>query len=505
MTRVGIWMFLFSLMIMSTMTPMGYADERKIESAYNSPEGISFTSYSKKWDEAKLEGLYQMLLNCGHGEELQSLKKVVLDPERSTGKSGARVGGYNENESAIRIYEADVIPVERILVHEYGHHFTYYWLKKKEGKSPNELTEASEWSKLRQLDGYPIRWSGSPMTYQHKWDPAEIMAEDYVLLFGIASQKPPTRPEEVVNYARHENEYIPSVYTLPAVREYWEKAAGLLAKPLLTEPEIQGMELEQASGDEPARLKVKLESVKEDWLSGKVLYAAKLVLFPTAGGWPEREIATMESDSAEDLEITIPISAAEHSNDKYYGHVSIWAYHEDTRQMTNTPLYDNWVELSNINESNSSTSIKKVLRDIPPPWDQQGLTNILRNEGLKRWPIMYMMIDGRLQAMGTRGVSMNQDGTINIPLKVLARTKLAKKATVAFRWGGHSFIVRTGQEEAVVDGKRVPLKLNNVGGEPMISANELGRLVGAQMTWKETESTLVFEKRLESRIESIGE
>lgn len=105
--------------------------QRLEAAAYRSPEGIHFVSYSTLWNEQKLKELYESLLKCEHGEELSTLKQVILDPGPSEGKSGSRVGSYNADTQVIRLFEVDTTPVVRTLIHEYGHHFTYYWLQKR--------------------------------------------------------------------------------------------------------------------------------------------------------------------------------------------------------------------------------------------------------------------------------------------------------------------------------------------------------------------------------------
>jgi hypothetical protein len=494
MIRMGKMIYLFSLLIMAAFTSKVWADQQRAESVYTSPEGISFISYSKKWDGAKLETLYRMLLNCGHGEEFGLLKQVILDPKNSTGESGYRVGSYDYNERTIRLYEVDTMPVERTMIHEYGHHFTYYWLKKKDGVYPFELTERHEWSKLRELDGYPIRFVGTGLPYQHRWDPGEIMAEDYVLLFGVTGRQPPKSGEDIVNFLRHENEYVPLVYTLPAVREYWEKAAGLKPAAVLSQPEVLDTALERIGPSGNPVLHVKFASAGGAQLPGRgpLQYAIQLMAFPSTGGVPERITFTIASDSGgNDLDCRIPLPEAIQWSGVYYGHLSVWAYQEGSKQFTYTPIYKNWLELRIDNTSNLV-----AIRDIPPPWEQQGLFEMLRKEGLKRWPIVYLFMNGRVQAAGKRYIDW--DGTLYISLRALPHRldSMTASGEAVLHWNGHEIIFPRGQEqEAIVDGKRTKLKqrIKTIGAEPFIAVNELGRLLGAHAVWKEAEDSIVLE------------
>lgn len=113
---------------------------------YMSPEKIEFVSYSKKWNQKKMKALYAELMKNMHGEELRYLGKVVLSPEEKEDELGVANMGYSWTEddlsdiemdepTEIILYDADnlstVESLATTLSHEYGHHFTYYWLIKK--------------------------------------------------------------------------------------------------------------------------------------------------------------------------------------------------------------------------------------------------------------------------------------------------------------------------------------------------------------------------------------
>ncbi|CAG7621992.1 hypothetical protein ACFQI7_05235 [Paenibacillus allorhizosphaerae] len=488
------------LFIRSALIVSAAEEKRTVESTFTSSEGIQFISYSSKWDEVRLKALYRVLLNCKHGEELAQLKKVILDPLKSTGQSGYRVGNYNNKDKTIRLYEVDKMPVEATLIHEYGHHFTYYWLKKKEGIYPYELTEKSEWSKLRQLDGYPVRWKNSTMPYLHKWDPGEIMAEDYVMLFGNSGKSSPQSAEELVNFARHENEYIPFIYLLPAVRDYWEKLAGLKPSGGLSVPEVLDTRIDSETdeeGNDQSNLRVLFASAADfsvEMLGRPIRYALQLLLFPSIGGAPERMTAEWSSDFIdEDIEAHIALPDNVPTSDTYYGHLSIWAYHEATRQFVHTPVYENWFQMRLLGGDFRS---HVALRDIPPPWEQQGLYAILRKEGLQRWPIIYLFINGRLQAAGKQ--YMDSDGQLFIPIQSfpVRHRKQRPPGETIVRWGGHdlTFFARK-DDELELDGNRLKLKvrLQTFGRDRAIAVSELGRLLGLKPEWNDEENSVVME------------
>jgi len=214
---------------------------------YVSPEHIEFVSYSKQWNQKKLKALYAELLKNMHGEELYDLGKVILSAEPSDEELGVADMSYSwyeddlsdiemDEPTEITLYGADehttVESMATTLSHEYGHHFTHYWLIKKERKLPS--SPKTKWASIRGIKGYPVLFTEdtSSANYTHYWDATEIMADDYMALFGSPTAKTSMvnslRTEEGMGfYAEVENEEIPSVMTLAAVRSYWLKLSGL--------------------------------------------------------------------------------------------------------------------------------------------------------------------------------------------------------------------------------------------------------------------------------------
>lgn len=195
---------------------------------YTSPEGISFLSYSKEWDHVKLQELYQVLLKNKHGEELQLLEEVQVR-SGSLKNSPATNGQYHPLTHSITLFHGD-INVEpsdytETLSHEYGHLVSYHYLK-------SFHFPFSKWAALRGLDNEPIRWDAfwNYSTKDHDWYPEEIMADDYVLLYG------PTRKVDLKDvysneafYLRteHRNQKLQNVLGNTELHKYLEEKTGL--------------------------------------------------------------------------------------------------------------------------------------------------------------------------------------------------------------------------------------------------------------------------------------
>jgi hypothetical protein len=234
---------------------------------YVSPERIQFVSYSKQWNQQKLKALYAELMKNMHGEELGYLGKVVLSNEDNEEELGVANMGYSWTEddmsdiemdelTEIVLYGADenttVESMATTLSHEYGHHFTYYWLIRKERKLPSDPT--TKWASIRAIKGQPVLFTDDPdhPDYTHYWDPGEIMADDYMALFGSPTAKlsmvNSLRTEDGIGfYGEIENEQLPPVMTLAAVRSYWLKLSGIKdPQPfVLKEPKLKKIEAVQ--------------------------------------------------------------------------------------------------------------------------------------------------------------------------------------------------------------------------------------------------------------------
>ncbi|MFE5319764.1 stalk domain-containing protein [Paenibacillus sp. NPDC056579] len=441
-------------------------------SVYVSPEGIRFVSYSTEWKEDRLSRLYNLLTSCEHGEELNKLKQVLLYPERSIGKSGFRVGHYDAETATIRLYEVDATPVERTFIHEYGHHFTYYWLHRTEGIYPDDIKPASAWAELRQLDGFPVRWAGSPLPFIHKWDPGEIMAEDYVLLFGVGSRPMPEEPQQTVYFLRHENDYIPAVQTLPEIRRYWEKAAGLTPKQPLRQPVIRQWSVD---GDKESADALHLSFTSSATDSNQsIQYGIRIIGFSDQGGLPTTSTTGMTAVGQEEIEASLDIRSIQRELNSFYAQIQIWALDQESKQLTYTPYYMNWF---------SYDADTDALKPIPLPLEKQGVPRMLKHEGMDRWPIVVMFMNG----MPVTAVRKYDDnGTVYVPLRLFTEGTPGSETMddanlVRFQFSNHLVQVQLNQEQAFVDGQSVRLRhaIKKIGKEPVVPVSELPTLLGA--------------------------
>lgn len=179
---------------------------------YKGENGLLIKSYSMEWrDEEKLKSVYEEVVHNIHGEEMKYLKMVCLYPD----KRGVAAYYYSDiqnmdghyyigKNARIELYNMDaygsVDEYARIISHEYGHHFTTYYILKEEGLIYDDW-EKSRYAKVRQLDHNELvsTWCGNSEEERgnHKWDLAEIAAEDYVQLLGSPTGKKTVYYEDV--------------------------------------------------------------------------------------------------------------------------------------------------------------------------------------------------------------------------------------------------------------------------------------------------------------------
>ncbi len=193
---------------------------------YRGDSGITFTSYSTKWNTVeKLKALETELLKNKHGEELKLLSTINIFPDYPAGQDvlgqyfaeytyGSKSVSLSPNRK-IYLYGGDkystVESIASTMAHEYGHHFTFYHLFKKEHLVPSKWKE-SQYAQIRHMKQYDP-FNQNPVPY--KWDLSEILAEDYVELFGsskaIASHMPM-------------NSVIQSPFENKGIQQYWTEA-----------------------------------------------------------------------------------------------------------------------------------------------------------------------------------------------------------------------------------------------------------------------------------------
>jgi hypothetical protein len=189
--------------------------------------GVTFESYSTMWKTTdKLKQLEAELLNNKHGDELALLGKVVIIPNSAGGENvlGEYMANYRFTSTHVTLLSNRTIylfngnentTIESMaytLSHEYGHHFTFYHLLNIENKMPGTW-KTSLYAKSRNVQS-----STSPAhdnTFgEYIWALPEIMAEDYVQLFGS---------ENAIKNSAQMNVELPTPFDVPTFQEYWEE------------------------------------------------------------------------------------------------------------------------------------------------------------------------------------------------------------------------------------------------------------------------------------------
>ncbi|MDA3847772.1 MAG: hypothetical protein PF505_14735 [Vallitaleaceae bacterium] len=194
--------FCFVIVMLLFITGMNLSiaaySEADIVATYTGENGVEIISYSTEWRYLyELKAVYDELLKNGHGEEISLLDAVYIFPEPKPGiaslyyDSYGKVGDkyvYNPGRY-IEIYNGDVLKqvkdIARILSHEYGHHFMFYYMLTEENVDKSQWIDTS-YGDLRNLEDYDlVTYLGNTQTdYSHKWDIAEILSDDYVQLYG---------------------------------------------------------------------------------------------------------------------------------------------------------------------------------------------------------------------------------------------------------------------------------------------------------------------------------
>ncbi len=224
--------------------------------SYLGPQGVRINSYSSQWDtQEKLKELYLELLANFHGEEIAYLSTVNIFPDYPYGEgvAGLYHGKYTwtglkgnraySKGRSIDLTGGDtcttVDQLAKTLAHEYGHHFTMYYLWIKEGKSFDNWQE-TRWAKVRGLINLPQVGKQDA----HEWSPEEIAAEDYVQLFGSAVARQSadfqsqygTFSSSIYNLSPQENLELPFAAQVAGLEEYWRSLAGFSTKNLNLAP-----------------------------------------------------------------------------------------------------------------------------------------------------------------------------------------------------------------------------------------------------------------------------
>jgi soluble lytic murein transglycosylase-like protein len=205
-----------------------YEDSYTLVAQYKGEKsGVTFESYSSMWKTTdKLKQLEAELLKNKHGEELALLGKVVIIPNSPAGENvlGEYMANYKFTSTKVSLLSNRTIylfggnentTIESMaytLSHEYGHHFSFYQLLNRENKMPGT------WKSSQYATSRGVQTATSPahdkLFGEYIWALPEIMAEDYVQLFGS---------DTAIKEAAQMNVELPTTFDVPTIQQYWKK------------------------------------------------------------------------------------------------------------------------------------------------------------------------------------------------------------------------------------------------------------------------------------------
>lgn len=206
-----------------------YEDGLTLYKKYTGSSGLVIESYSYKWEtDSELKSIETELLRNKHGEELDYLGKVILLPGFNAGQNtlGQYVASYTtfsngdiqlDGNRVIYLFGMDqheLSDIASTISHEYGHHFTFYYLLNHENAVPGEWM-LSEYANARGLQSSSL--AHDTIDGEYIWNIAEIAAEDYVQLFGS---------ENAIRSNTQMNINIPTAYETEELQKYWSKILG---------------------------------------------------------------------------------------------------------------------------------------------------------------------------------------------------------------------------------------------------------------------------------------
>lgn len=273
-----------TIIVLLLFSRVGAASDLVPLATYTSPYGITVMSYSQAWvEQDKLKSVVDELMQNLHGPELQLLSYIEIFPGKEPDAWGSYYFEFEQVADGawkivprrkIHIYEGDtkttIEDIARTLAHEYGHHFTIYHIWAGEGKRFQEDWKSTGYYRARRFEHFPKVEVGK----EHRWDPLEIAAEDYVQLFGspkarksekvqnlleyweaYVEQHFPWEPQKINNWGHlpfnvlpQENWDLPLASEIPGLKEYWLRLSGLEyttspppSRPSLRLLKVQGM------------------------------------------------------------------------------------------------------------------------------------------------------------------------------------------------------------------------------------------------------------------------
>ncbi|MCR1898721.1 hypothetical protein NSA47_06910 [Irregularibacter muris] len=252
---------LFIVLMLIFISPQAVKGDDTLYDVYEGPMGIEIKSYTSNWTGEKLKDIYEELLNNTYGEEIKYLASINLYPDNPYGgdEEGLYRGAYQRNnfinKSRYKMKdkaEIDLLSMKdkntieeiaKTLSHEYGHHFTLYYLIKGENKTFDQWQD-TQYAAIRGL----VEDERVSNDYEngHQWNISEIAAEDYIQIFGSPTAKIPKTYDDIIkreekkqldqtirwnnhifNVYPQENFNIPLAQDIPGVADYWRELAGL--------------------------------------------------------------------------------------------------------------------------------------------------------------------------------------------------------------------------------------------------------------------------------------
>ncbi|MBQ7161065.1 MAG: hypothetical protein IJR90_05105 [Clostridia bacterium] len=238
-----------------------------------SPEGIVFHTKCDAWDEENLKLLYEELLLNRHGEEIYSLSEVVVYPQddeyaaathqQTTVSADFRlhlpcmpdwsIFNLKENSGVITLYSGEkyTTPQEMasFLSHEYGHHYTFYYIFSAKKESEYWNTEYAVLRGLTSENSFVSKRDYTKYVENHKDYLIEIAAEDYLVLMGSPNSRSISEYKDVVeqingnesdkyitrNARPQENMLLPMAEDVAGLADYFYGFIGEKAPEMLTE------------------------------------------------------------------------------------------------------------------------------------------------------------------------------------------------------------------------------------------------------------------------------
>lgn len=241
---------------------------------YQGANGVEIRSYVPSYDLDKLKQIYNEFTKNTMGEEVAYLSHINLYPDypRGINTVGMWHGEwFNDRFTPGRYIDlfgvGDDNPyVLNTLSHEYGHHFIYYYLNKKEGITSNYLD--SQYAQIRELHQYEKINSG-----HHSWSAFEIAADDYVQLFG----SPDLTQIRSYQYTPQENTDIPLAWEVPGLYDYFVSLSDLKGKADQEAPTIPLLQLSEVTSN---GLFFQWEEVTDD-SDQPLIYSIVGITYPT--------------------------------------------------------------------------------------------------------------------------------------------------------------------------------------------------------------------------------